>query len=326
VGERANLAAASSRQPKSRPVPQDGAARASVFSLVALALGADSSLSFTPTRASLAPADARRRRRGLARFSLRQHRFVTARGRRPRRRRRAPRRPRRPRPRVVRRETARPGPDDAAPARPRSLRRHQAGRQDAVRARARPVRLWCDDAPFRAVFLDALASEPHRAFFWETPPLPPRDRLDAADETEPWPALDRLAYEHAVVPAPHLASREPEPETFEPHLADARARGALAAVFPNLGGDAWLVSPAGPDVAGGAHLAAFVRDADEDDKHALVKAMVEAVMRRASEKCRAGRRTPTWVSANGAGVAWVHARIDDAPKYFHTREYAVATE
>ena len=61
VGERANLAAASSRGPKSRPVPQDGAARASVFSLVALALGADSSLSFTPTRASLAPADARRR-------------------------------------------------------------------------------------------------------------------------------------------------------------------------------------------------------------------------------------------------------------------------
>ncbi len=188
------------------------------------------------------------------------------------------------------------------------------------------LRLWRDDAPFRAVFLDALASEPHRAFFWETPPLPPRDRLDAADETEPWPALDRLAYEHAVVPAPHLASREPESETFEPHLADARARGALAAVFPNLGGDAWLVSPAGPDVAGGAHLAAFVRDADEDDKHALVKAMAEAVMRRASEKCRAGRRTPTWVSANGAGVAWVHARIDDAPKYFHTREYAVATE
>ena len=29
---------------------------------------------------------------------------------------------------------------------------------------------------------------------------------------------------------------------------------------------------------------------------------------------------------NFSGVAWVHARIDDAPKYFHTREYAVATE
>jgi hypothetical protein len=31
--------------------------------------------------------------------------------------------------------------------------------------------------------------------------------------------------------------------------------------------------------------------------------------------------TPVWLSTAGAGVAWLHVRLDDRPKYYSHRPY-----
>ena len=167
------------------------------------------------------------------------------------------------------------------------------------------LRLWRADRAFRDVFLRALADEPHAAFFYETPPVT-RDTLDRP-------------YEHVITDAPALVSLPPEPHPFREHLEDARARGEPVAVFLNLGGDATLVAPvddasASPSASACAHLADFVRGADVDARHALLRATAEVVEARVGD-------SPTWVSTNGAGVSWLHVRIDRRPKYYVHEPY-----
>ncbi len=57
------------------------------------------------------------------------------------------------------------------------------------------------------------------------------------------------------------------------------------------------------------HLAAFVRLAPESQRHALWQSVAEAMTRRIGAK-------PVWLSTAGAGVSWLHVRLDDRPKYY----------
>lgn len=40
---------------------------------------------------------------------------------------------------------------------------------------------------------------------------------------------------------------------------------------------------------------------------------------------RVGTR-PVWLSTAGAGVAWLHVRLDDRPKYYSYRPYTLALQ
>ena len=64
---------------------------------------------------------------------------------------------------------------------------------------------------------------------------------------------------------------------------------------------------AGPSAYG--HLAAFVRHAPEQQRHALWQAVGAAMTQRVGRK-------PVWLSTAGAGVAWLHIRLDNRPKYY----------
>jgi hypothetical protein len=78
----------------------------------------------------------------------------------------------------------------------------------------------------------------------------------------------------------------------------------------NLGGDAILIVPcpvAEPSAYG--HLAAFVRLAPERQRQALWQSVGEAMARRVGAR-------PVWLSTAGAGVSWLHVRLDDRPKYY----------
>ena len=57
------------------------------------------------------------------------------------------------------------------------------------------------------------------------------------------------------------------------------------------------------------HLAAFVRLAPEQQRQSLWQAVGEAMSRRICTK-------PVWLSTAGAGVSWLHVRLDDRPKYY----------
>jgi len=162
---------------------------------------------------------------------------------------------------------------------------------------AEVIRAWQGDAGFRSQFNALLADAPYTAFRWETPPV------TASTVNRP--------FEFVLLDSPGLA-RHPDPEAFAEHFAGAEAG---IAAFPNLGGDAIMVVPC-PVAATSAygHLAAFVRHAPELQRHALWQSVGEAMGRRVGAE-------PVWLSTAGAGVSWLHVRLDDRPKYYAFAPY-----
>ena len=166
---------------------------------------------------------------------------------------------------------------------------------------AEVLRRWQQDADFRSLFIAVLADVPYTAFRWETPPI------TTTTANRP--------FEFVVLDSPGLAGNS-EPGAFAEHFRGAAEGGVVE--FANLGKDAILVVPCpkGPLTAYG-HIGAFVRQAPEPQRHALWAAVGAAMQR------RLGRR-PVWLSTAGAGVAWLHVRLDDRPKYYGYGPYRSA--
>ena len=162
------------------------------------------------------------------------------------------------------------------------------------------IRGWQSDAAFREFTNGLLAAAPFAAFRWETPPVTAT-------------TLDR-PFEFVLLDSPGLA-RQPDREAFAEHFGTAPDD---VVAFANLGGDAILVVPT-PRAADSAygHIAAFVREAPEAQRHALWAAVGNAMGR------RVGLR-PVWLSTAGAGVSWLHVRLDDRPKYYGYEPYREA--
>lgn len=160
------------------------------------------------------------------------------------------------------------------------------------------LRRWQQDVGFRSWFIALLADAPFSAYRWETPPITS--------------ATAHRPFEFVLLDSPGLAT-ESDAEAFAEHFRTATADDVVA--FPNLGKDAILIvpCPSGPFSAYG-HLAAFIRHAPEPQRHALWKLVGAAMQRRLGAK-------PVWLSTAGAGVSWLHVRLDDRPKYFGYRPY-----
>lgn len=160
------------------------------------------------------------------------------------------------------------------------------------------LRAWQEDADFRTWFIALLAEAPFAAFRWETP------AITQATANRP--------FEFVLLDSPELL-QTPDESAFAKYFGKATAEGVVT--FPNLGKDAILIVPClrGPHSAY-AHLAAFTRQAPTAQIHALWRLVGEAMQRRLSRK-------PVWLSTAGAGVAWLHVRLDDRPKYYGCRRY-----
>ncbi len=154
------------------------------------------------------------------------------------------------------------------------------------------------DTEFRSWLNTILAEVPFTAFRWETP---------AVTST-----TTGQVFEFVVLDAPHLTKR-PNPDAFEEHFR--HSFDAEVIDFPNLSGDAVLVVPcpiAEPSAYG--HLAAFVRNAPESQRDALWARVGEAMTQRLDT-------APVWLSTAGAGVPWLHVRLDNSPKYYGHAPY-----
>jgi hypothetical protein len=159
------------------------------------------------------------------------------------------------------------------------------------------LQLWQDDADFRMLFNEQLANAPYVAFRWETPAV--------TSETA------NQAFEFVILNSPNL-DRSPNPQPCAEHFVDAPDKGPTPGVieFANLGKDAIMIVPcpvASPSAY--AHIGSFVCNAPDAQKHALWKCVGAAMTKRLSDK-------PIWLSTAGAGVAWLHVRLDDRPKYY----------
>ncbi len=161
---------------------------------------------------------------------------------------------------------------------------------------------WQADPSFRAQFNAALADAPFAAFRWETP------AVTAATLGQP--------FECVLLDSPRLATR-PDQQSFAKHFR--RAPGQVVS-FTNLGGDALLVVPCPvAEPSAYAHLAAFVRLAPGAQQQVLWQTVGEVMARRVGSK-------PVWLSTAGAGVSWLHVRLDDRPKYYGYEPYRIYRE
>jgi hypothetical protein len=159
------------------------------------------------------------------------------------------------------------------------------------------IRAWQGDAAFRSLFNGLLADTPFAGFRWETP------SITAVTVSRP--------FECVLLDCPGLG-RRPDPEAFAGHFSGGDED---VVSFSNLGGDAVLIVPrpvADPSAYG--QVAAFVRLAPERQRDALWRSVGEAMARRIGVR-------PVWLSTAGAGVSWLHVRLDDRPKYYGYEPY-----
>lgn len=148
-----------------------------------------------------------------------------------------------------------------------------------------------EEVAFREAFMNTLRTLPFCAFRWETPPVTNNN-------------ADRL-FECIVHDSPELDVAA-NPNDFSPYFDTAKD----AVSFPNLGADALLVVPCPQSPAANyAHLAAFHRTAPLAQQHGFWTAVGRAVLDRLNSR-------PLWLSTAGGGVDWLHARLDNAPKYY----------
>jgi hypothetical protein len=168
------------------------------------------------------------------------------------------------------------------------------GARDGVALRCdQVIELWRGEPQFVVAWNGQLAAVPFAAFRWELP------ALTAATAARP--------FECVVLDSPELA-RAPDPTPFAKWFA--RERAAEVVEFGNLGGDAILIAPRPlGEPAAYVHLGVFVRQAPPAQRAALWAAVGAAMHR------RLGKR-PVWLNTAGAGVAWLHVRLDDRPKYY----------
>ena len=189
----------------------------------------------------------------------------------------------------------------------------QARKHDAGLAGVEKLQLFSDGQPVSyRDFLDGLAHEPTRlawwvsqfndcpfsVFRWETPPVSAMN-------------LGRH-FEWVYIDSPGL-DRPASPDSFAKPLAETVPKGV--AVFKNLGKDAVLVVPA-PAAPGSdyVHLGAFIREAPLEQQEYFWRCVAEAML-------AAVDGSPRWLNTAGAGVPWLHVRIDSRPKYYQYRPY-----
>ncbi|WP_254510644.1 DUF6940 family protein [Anatilimnocola floriformis] len=161
------------------------------------------------------------------------------------------------------------------------------------------IAAWQNDATFRTWFNQLLAAVPYPSFRWETPPV--------TQQTIHQP------FEFVVHDSPGLAPR-PERDAFAEHFYRA-AEDESVVTFANLGRNAVLVAPV-PLAADKhyPHLGAFVRGAPAEQRDRLWQCVGNAMQERINAE-------PVWLSTAGAGVYWLHVRLDNSPKYYQHQPY-----
>ncbi|MEL6493812.1 MAG: hypothetical protein AAFQ41_01650 [Cyanobacteria bacterium J06623_7] len=163
-------------------------------------------------------------------------------------------------------------------------------------SRDRVLNLWQDNKFFRSFFINLLAQVSFDAYRWETPAL----TTDSLDEI----------FEFVLLDSPRLIKTQ-NLSAFTDYLQ----LDIDIAVFPNLNGDALLVVPnQKSSVSAYGHLAAFIPEAPESQKHKLWQKVGQVVRQRVSDK-------PIWLNTAGAGVPWLHIRLDSRPKYYGYQPY-----
>jgi hypothetical protein len=166
---------------------------------------------------------------------------------------------------------------------------------------AEVIQKWKHDVEFRSFYTHVLATAEFKAFFWEHPPITK--------------ATFEQTYEFILYDSPLLTKVRTDRHSFEKYFSQPTQYEGIVS-FMNLGKNALLVVPCPMRevVETYTHLAVFIREAPEAQKHHLWQMVAESVENQLNDR-------PTWLSTAGLGVYWLHIRLDTIPKYYHFKPY-----
>lgn len=131
-------------------------------------------------------------------------------------------------------------------------------------------------------------------------------------------------FEFVLVDVPQLqsfAESNPDRNAFAEHFGCSTPEGCA---FANLGNNAQLIAPKPMEkdtpLTAYSHLAAFCRGAPHDQVATLWSMAAKEYQQRITSFDKT-----TWFSTAGMGVAWLHFRLDDRPKYYKYTEFKKET-
>lgn len=154
---------------------------------------------------------------------------------------------------------------------------------------------WQECEDFRRFFANSLSDTPFSAFRWETPGV--------SKETLQQP------FECVVVNSPEL-DRGVDMKAFKDYILKPES----AVSVENQSGDALLIIPTVKTAAEVyVHLATFLRGASEQ-KYEIWSLVSQAMLERLQKR-------KVYLSTAGGGVAWLHIRLDNRPKYYAFQAY-----
>lgn len=115
----------------------------------------------------------------------------------------------------------------------------------------------------------------------------------------------------------------PTPETFQEYLDECSETKddnmITCCSFPNLGHTATLIAP--KNLGNYSHIGKFMNNASKEEIYQMWKKVTVEFLNELN-------RDPSkslWLSTSGLGVSWLHFRIDETPKYYTYRQFALET-
>jgi hypothetical protein len=182
---------------------------------------------------------------------------------------------------------------------PSRITKYRCFADNAAISLGRFTQLLADDREFREFHTRLLADSPFTAFRWETPAVTVNNRGND--------------YEFVLLNSPRL-ERAADRRAFVDQFPACQQGDAVIA-FDNLGRNARMIVPCPTgDDSHYTHLASFLRGAPAWQVDRLWA-------RVGSEMISAIGNSPRWLSTAGGGVAWLHIRIDQTPKYYGHAAY-----
>ena len=156
-----------------------------------------------------------------------------------------------------------------------------------------------NEKAFREAWIGAFRSVSMDAYCWECPPV------TATTSSRP--------FECVLVENRLLQKLAPDPSAFAEHFRSDRS----VVAFSNLGRDSLLIAPCPRPGRDFAHLARFMKEADDNQADELWRQVGASVLGRMGD-------VPVWLSTAGLGISWLHVRLDSRPKYYRYAPYKEA--
>lgn len=161
------------------------------------------------------------------------------------------------------------------------------------------IELWKTSDAFNIFYNSILSNSKYPAFFWEHPS---NTKL----------TLNSI-YEFVLIDSKRLDQVSQDARPFRDFLNTTE--GVIS--FDNLGKNAKLIVPTNVEASANySSLAKFVRTAPQNQTIEFWKLIGLTYEEELEQEKK-------WLSTSGLGVYWLHARIDERPKYYVFKAYKV---